>query len=119
MNATRGPQEGIEVRWGLHEDEARIAELLVLNGISSRVAARERFIVAERDGRAVAALRYETEPKSSCWAPSSWTPGPARLAGSTQAGFAGRPRTTIPRLSTRSLSWTTTRAPSCGCAPTP
>jgi predicted N-acetyltransferase YhbS len=63
MNATTDPQESIEVRWGLHEDEARIAELLVLNGISSRVAAMESFIVAERDGRVVAALRYETEPK--------------------------------------------------------
>jgi hypothetical protein len=57
------PQESIEVRWGLHEDEARIAEVLVLNGILDRVAARESFIVAERDGRVVAALRYETEPK--------------------------------------------------------
>jgi N-acetylglutamate synthase-like GNAT family acetyltransferase len=63
MNITTDPQERIEVRWGMREDEARIAELLVLNGISGRAAARESFIVAERDGRVVAALRYETEPK--------------------------------------------------------
>lgn len=55
-------QGGNQVRWGLREDEPRIAELLELNGISGR-AAKGRFIVAERDGRAVAALRYEMEPR--------------------------------------------------------
>ena len=55
--------EGIEVRWGMAEDEARIAELLELNGMPRWVAFEERFIVAERDGEVLAALRYRTEPK--------------------------------------------------------
>ena len=55
--------EGIEVRWGMAEDEARIAELLELNGMPRWVAFEERFIVAERDGEVLAALRYWTEPK--------------------------------------------------------
>ncbi|MDQ5810719.1 MAG: hypothetical protein M3358_08210 [Actinomycetota bacterium] len=55
--------EGIEVRWGMAEDEARVAELLELNGMPRWVAFEERFIVAERDGEVLAALRYRTEPK--------------------------------------------------------
>ena len=62
MRKVADTQDGIEVRWGLHEDEPRIAELLELNGVSSHVA-KESFILAERDGEIVAALRYETEPK--------------------------------------------------------
>ena len=76
MNVNADPQKRIEVRWGLHEDEARIAELLVLNGMPGRVAARESFIVAERDGRVVAALRYETKPKKLVLGPlvvDPWT----------------------------------------------
>jgi N-acetylglutamate synthase-like GNAT family acetyltransferase len=63
VHETRNPRERIEVRWGLPEDEACIAKLLELNGMPRRVAAEEQFIVAERDGRVVAALRYETETK--------------------------------------------------------
>jgi N-acetylglutamate synthase-like GNAT family acetyltransferase len=59
----RDPQERIEVRWALREDEAQIAELLELNGMPQRVATEERFMVAERNGRVVAALQYETETK--------------------------------------------------------
>jgi hypothetical protein len=55
--------EGIEVRWGMAEDEARVAELLELNGMPRWVAFEERFIVAERDGEVLAAIRYRTEPK--------------------------------------------------------
>ena len=55
--------EGIEVRWGMAEDEARVAELLELNGMPRWVAFEERFIVAEKDGEVCAALRYRTEPK--------------------------------------------------------
>ena len=62
MREVADAQHRIEVRWGLHEDETRIAELLELNGVPSRVA-KNHFIVAERDGNIVAALRYETEPK--------------------------------------------------------
>lgn len=55
--------EGIEVRWGLPEDEPRIAELLELNGMPRWVAYEERFIVAERRGEVLAGLRYRTEIK--------------------------------------------------------
>ena len=53
----------IEVRWGMAEDEAKVAELLELNGMPRWVAFEERFIVAEKDGEVLAALRYRTEPK--------------------------------------------------------
>lgn len=53
--------EGIEVRWGLPEDEPRIAELLELNGMPRWVAYEERFIVAERGGAVLAGLRCRTE----------------------------------------------------------
>ena len=54
---------GMEVRWGLAEDEPAVADLLQLNGMPRWVAFEERFIVAERDGRLVGALRYRTESK--------------------------------------------------------
>jgi hypothetical protein len=55
--------EEIEVRWGLLEDETRVAELLELNGMPRWVAFEDRFIVAEKDGEILAAVRYRTEPK--------------------------------------------------------
>jgi hypothetical protein len=55
--------EGIEVRWGRLEDEAKIGDLLQLNGMPRWVAFEERYVVAERDGEMLAALRYRTEPK--------------------------------------------------------
>jgi hypothetical protein len=58
-----GPQESIQVRWGLHVDEAQIAELLELNTFPRWAAFEDRFIVAERDGRVLAALQYRTESK--------------------------------------------------------
>jgi hypothetical protein len=57
------PAEGIEVRWGLLEDESRIAALLEFNGMPRWSAFEERYIVAEKDGEILAALRYRTEPK--------------------------------------------------------
>jgi hypothetical protein len=53
--------EGIEVRWGLLEDEPGIADLLELNGMPRWVAFEERHVVAEKDGEILAALRYRTE----------------------------------------------------------
>jgi hypothetical protein len=53
--------EEIEVRWGLLEDEEKIADLLQLNGMPRWVAFEERYIVAERDDDILAALRYRTE----------------------------------------------------------
>lgn len=53
----------IEVRWGLEADEERVSELLELNGMGRWVAFEERFIVAQRGGEVLAALRYRTEPK--------------------------------------------------------
>ena len=55
--------EGIEVRWGLLEDEAKIADLLQLNGMPRWVAFEERYVVAQKDGEMLGALRYRTEPK--------------------------------------------------------
>ena len=54
---------GIEVRWGLLEDEPKIANLLELNGMPRWIAFEERYIVAEKDGEIVAAVRYRTESK--------------------------------------------------------
>jgi len=54
---------GIEVRWGRLEDEPGIAELLELNGMPRWIAFEERYVVAEKDGEILAALRYRTEPK--------------------------------------------------------
>ena len=54
---------GITVRWGLHADDERVAELLELNGRGRWVAFEERFLVAEWDGAVLAALSYRTEPK--------------------------------------------------------
>lgn len=56
-------EKGVRVRWGLAEDEAEVADLLQLNGMPRWVAFEERFIVAERDGRLVGAVRYATESK--------------------------------------------------------
>jgi hypothetical protein len=55
--------EAVEVRWGIPEDEAKVAELLELNGLPRWVAFEERFVVAERDSTVLAAVRYQTEPK--------------------------------------------------------
>ncbi len=63
MHEIAAPTDRIEVRWGLHEDEARIAELMELNGIRRALAFGEQFIVAEKNGKVLAALRYRTEPK--------------------------------------------------------
>jgi len=55
--------DSVTVRWGLHADDEKVAELLELNGMPRWVAFEERFVVAERDGVVVAALSYRTEPK--------------------------------------------------------
>jgi hypothetical protein len=57
------PKESIQVRWGLHVDEAQIAELLELNSFPRWAAFEGRFIVAVRYCRVLAALRYCTESK--------------------------------------------------------
>ncbi len=56
---------GIEVRWGLREDEDGVAELLELNGMPRPLAFEERFIVAvvEPEGELLAALSYRTASK--------------------------------------------------------
>jgi len=55
--------DGIEVRWGLLEDEPGIAKVLELNGMPRWIAFEKRHIVAEKEGEILAALRYRTEPK--------------------------------------------------------
>jgi hypothetical protein len=54
---------GIEIRWGLLEDEPGIASLLELNGMPRWIAREERYIVAERDGEILAAMGYQTQSK--------------------------------------------------------
>ncbi len=58
-------RRGIEVRWGLREDEAHVAELLELNGKPRPLAFEEHFIVAvaEPEGELLAALSYRTASK--------------------------------------------------------
>ena len=55
--------EGVEVRWGLEGDERAVAELLELNGMPRWISFEERFVVAERDGKVLGAVRYRTESK--------------------------------------------------------
>ena len=55
--------EGVKVGWGLAEEEPAVADLLELNGIPRWVAFEERFIVAQKDGKVLGAVRYRTESK--------------------------------------------------------
>jgi hypothetical protein len=55
--------EGLKVGWGLAEKEPAVAELLELNGIPRWVAFEERFIVAQKDGKVLGAVRYRMESK--------------------------------------------------------
>jgi hypothetical protein len=59
--ASVGLPEGVVVRWGLLEDEPKVAEILELNGMPRWLAFEERYIVAEKDGKILAAMRYRTE----------------------------------------------------------
>jgi hypothetical protein len=61
--ASVGLPEGIEVRWGLLEDEPEIADILELNGMPRWIAFEERYMVVEKDGKILAAMRYRTEKK--------------------------------------------------------
>jgi hypothetical protein len=63
MHEILDSQARIEVRWGLEDDEGGIAELMDLNGLHRALAFEERFLVAERGGKVLAALRYRTESK--------------------------------------------------------
>jgi hypothetical protein len=58
-------RRGIEVRWGIREDEDHVAELLELNGKPRSLAFEERFIiaVAEPEGELLATLSYRTTSK--------------------------------------------------------
>ncbi len=58
-----GSDDDVVVRWGLAEDEPAVAGLLELNGMPRWVAYEERFVVAEREGKVLGALRYRTESK--------------------------------------------------------
>jgi hypothetical protein len=55
--------EGVEVSWGLAEEESAVADLLELNGMPRWIAFEERFVVAKKDGNVLGALRYRTESK--------------------------------------------------------
>ena len=87
-------ESGIEVRWGLAEDEAAVADLLQLNGMPRWVAFEERFIVAEKDGELLGALRYRTESKRlllGLLIADPWA-GERRTAGSLYSGAVGLAR---------------------------
>jgi hypothetical protein len=55
--------EGLKVGWGLAEDEPAVADLLELNGVPRWMAFEERFIVAQKDGKVLGAVRYRMESK--------------------------------------------------------
>ena len=55
--------EGLKVGWGLAEEEPAVADLLELNGRPRWVAFEERFIVAQKDGKVLGAVRYRMESK--------------------------------------------------------
>jgi hypothetical protein len=61
----------VEVRWGFREDEARVAELLELNGVPRWAAFEERYIVAEEKGRCWRRSVTGRRPGSSFWGFSS------------------------------------------------
>jgi N-acetylglutamate synthase-like GNAT family acetyltransferase len=87
-DGSRGGEGEVVVRWGLAEDEEKIATLLQLNGMPSRIAAGKPFVVAEEDGEVVAALRYTLEPKRlalGLLVADPWR-GERRLAVSLYAG---------------------------------
>jgi hypothetical protein len=61
---TNGRGESVvDVRWGLVGDEPAVANLLELNGVPRWVSFEERFIVAQKDGKVLGAVRYRTESK--------------------------------------------------------
>ena len=55
--------EGVEVGWGLAEDEPAVADLLELNGMPRWIAFEERFVVAQKDGKVLGGVRYRMESK--------------------------------------------------------
>jgi hypothetical protein len=55
--------EGVEVGWGLAEEESGVADILELNGLPRWVAFEERYIVAQKDGKVLGAVRYRMESK--------------------------------------------------------
>jgi predicted N-acetyltransferase YhbS len=55
--------EDVEVRWGLAVDEGAVADLLELNGMPRWISFEDRFVVAEKDGKVLGAVRYRTESK--------------------------------------------------------
>src|SRR5215211_4420376 len=57
------PKDSEDVRWGLAEDEVTVADLLELNGVPRWVAFEERFIVAQKNGKVLGAVRYHIESK--------------------------------------------------------
>jgi hypothetical protein len=59
----RAEPEGVEVRWGLAGDERAVADLLELNSMPRWISFEDRFVVAEKDGKVLGAVRYRTESK--------------------------------------------------------
>jgi len=55
--------DGVEVTWGLAEDEPAVGDLLELNGIPRWVAFEERFIIAKKSGNVLGGVRYRMKSK--------------------------------------------------------
>jgi hypothetical protein len=86
--------EGVKVRWGLVGDEPAVADLLELNGIPRWISVEERFVVAERGGKILGAVRYRTESKRlilGLLVVDPWA-GEVRLASALYRGAGGLAR---------------------------
>ena len=60
---TGGTSRVLRCAGGLRRMSAAVAELLELNGMPRWISFEERFVVAERDGKVLGAVRYRTESK--------------------------------------------------------
>ena len=86
--------EGVAVRWGLSGDEPAVADLLELNGMPRWISFEERFVVAEKDGKVLGAVRYRTESKRlilGLLVVDPWA-GEERLARALYGGAGGLAR---------------------------
>jgi hypothetical protein len=86
--------EGVKVRWGLVGDKPAVADLLELNGMPRWISVEERFVVAERGGKILGAVRYKTESKRlilGLLVVDPWA-GEVRLASALYRGAGGLAR---------------------------
>lgn len=80
--------DDLVVRWGLHKDDALVADLFELNGLPRWAAFEERFVVVEENGGIVAAVRYRVEKGRlvlGVFVADPWA-GERRVAGALYSG---------------------------------